>query len=200
MNKNLFAKIISRVFDFYLIVPLMFFILVFGLNLSVNILFIFIYLFIPILLFFIFFIFQFKRHKSDLSKMDFDLSENKKDRLISGSIISIWLIIGTIVSIMIHSSEVFISVLYMFTLIIIIANIITIFWKISFHSIMISSLFVTVLLVSPLLSLIILCFVPIVGYARLILKKHNFEQVVAGFLLVISIFLIFYKLGFFIIK
>lgn len=200
MNKYLFAKIISRIFDFYFVVPLMFFIIISGLHLSVSILFIVLYLLTPIFLFIIFLFVQIKRHKLDISKIDFDLSQNNRDRVLSGTIISIWLIIGTIVAILIHSNMIFISVLYMFTIIIVVANIITIFWKISFHAIMITSLFVIVLLVNPLLSLIILCFIPIVGYSRVILKKHNFEQIVAGFLLVISVFLIFYKLGFFIIK
>lgn len=200
MNRYLFAKIISRIFDFYFIVPLMFFVIIFGLDLKVSFLFVFLYLLIPILFFVIFLLVQFIRHKFVFSKIDFDLSSNKKDRLLSGLIISIWLIIGTIIAIFIHTSIIFISILYLFTAIIVLANIITIFWKISFHSIMISSLFVMVLLVNPLLSLIVLPFIPIVGYSRIILKKHNFEQVVAGFLLVISMFLLFYKLGFFIIK
>ncbi len=197
MNKSIFAIVVSRFFDFYIVVPVISIILLLNFGISKFYLAGPILVMMPLILFLIFLIFQIK--KSNISDIDFDLS-NMHDRLISSFIVTIWLLSSDIVLSIYGLNQGLLHILYMLTLIILFATLITIFWKISFHSIMITTLFIVVFIFYKEYSIIVALLIPVVWFSRLVLKKHNIYQLIGGSLLVLVLFSIFYNLGLIMIK
>ncbi|MHB8362326.1 MAG: hypothetical protein ACYDBX_01745 [Patescibacteria group bacterium] len=197
MNKSIFAIVVSRVFDFYIVVPIMSIILLLNFGISKFYIAGPILIMIPLILFLIFLIFQIK--KTGIDNIDFDLS-NIHDRIISSFIVTLWLLASDIVLSIYGINEELLHILYLFTIIIVFATLITFFWKISFHAIMITTLFVLVLIFYKEYSIIVALLIPVVWFSRLVLKKHNIYQLIAGSLLVLVLFSVFYNFGLIMIK
>jgi hypothetical protein len=197
VNKSIFAIVVSRVFDFYIVVPIMSIILLLNFGISKFYISGPILIMIPLILFLIFLIFQIK--KTGIDNIDFDLS-NIHDRIISSFIVTLWLLASDIVLSIYGINEELLHILYLFTIIILFATLITFFWKISFHAIMITTLFVLVLIFYKEYSIIVALLIPVVWFSRLVLRKHNIYQLIAGSLLVLVLFSIFYNFGLIMIK
>ena len=75
-----------------------------------------------------------------------------------------------------------------------IMTIITFFWKISGHTIYATLLFATLIYLFPNLTLLPLIFfvLPLIGWSRVVLKKHTTTQVIAGTLLSLIISVLIY--------
>ncbi len=197
MNKSIFAIVVSRIFDFYIIVPIMSIILLLNFRISKFYFAGPILIMFPLILFLIFLIFQIK--KTGINDIDFDLS-NIHDRIISSLIVTLWLLSSDIVLYIYGIDKELLHILYLLTLIILFATLITFFWKISFHAIMITTLFVITLIFYKEYSIVVALLIPIVWFSRLVLRKHNIYQLIGGSLLVLVLFAIFYNFGLIMIK
>jgi len=79
----------------------------------------------------------------------------------------------------------------------IIAAVITLFWKISFHTAITSSVFAAIVILGGTRFLPLLLLIIPIGWSRLVLKKHTFWQVVGGTLLAFLVTgTVFYLFGF----
>ncbi len=190
MNRRVFSIIISRVFDFYIVVPLIAILLIYRYNLKFNFLDIFLLIGIPILFFISFVIYE--SFKKGIKNIDFDLEDGKKTRLISIIFILLWLIFLLGILVYKHYNIYFIYVLFMFILILFFAFLITFIWKISFHAIMITSLLcLSIMIGNRYLMIFFIIVLPFIFYSRYTLKKHTIAQLIGGSLLVFLLFISF---------
>ena len=199
MNKINFSIIISRIFDFYITTPLIAVILIMKYDIKFSFFNIFLFIFIPFILFITFFLIEVI--KKGIKNVDFDLEDSKKVRLLSIFIVFIWVLFVAFVLRIDHYNPYFVNVLFSFSIILFIAFIITFYWKISFHAIMITSLFVSSIILKNLyLEIFFFLMIFAVSYSRYKLKKHTIGQLIAGFSLVILIFSIFFLSGLIMLK
>ena len=78
-----------------------------------------------------------------------------------------------------------------------VTTIITFFWKISFHTAVTTSVVTAITILGGLRFAPLFILVPLIGWARVTLKKHTLLQVVGGFLVALIITeAIFYLFGF----
>ncbi len=77
------------------------------------------------------------------------------------------------------------------TILVGILSLVTLFWKISFHGAAISAAATTTVLVAGSYAWPVVLLVPLVGWARVRLKRHTLRQVIYGSLLGVLIALIF---------
>jgi len=78
-----------------------------------------------------------------------------------------------------------------------IASIITLYWKISFHTAITGSVVTAILMLGGLRFWPLFFLTPIVGWSRVILGKHSFWQVTGGTLLAFGVtYLIFHLFGY----
>ncbi len=191
MNKEKFSIIISRIYDFYIIAPLISILLIVRYRLKFNFFDVFLLIIVPLIFFLLFLIFEI--YKKGIDKIDFDIEDSKNKRLILIFIISFWSFLVFLILYFQHYNYSLLMFILMFSIIIFIAFLITFFWKISFHAIMSTSLFVVSLAFSNLvLSIILFLLIPVVCFARYTLKKHTISQLIGGFSLVIIVFIIFH--------
>jgi membrane-associated phospholipid phosphatase len=79
----------------------------------------------------------------------------------------------------------------------VILGIITYFWKVSMHAAWITFIVVTFNVLFGRLMLFLLPLIPVVGWARVRIKRHTVSQVVSGFIIsLITSFLVYYSYGF----
>ena len=199
MNKRKFSIIISRIFDFYISVPIIAVILILKYNIKFSLDNIFLLIFIPLILFLIFIFLEIK--KNGIKDIDFDLENSKKVRLISIFSVFTWMLFVAFVFMLEHKNTDFVNILLAFSIILFIAFIITFYWKISFHAIMITSLFISSIILGNIyLELFLFLMIFIVSYSRYILKKHTMGQLVAGVGLVSLVFIIFFLSSLIVLK
>ena len=92
-----------------------------------------------------------------------------------------------------HKNMDFISILLAFAVILFVAFIVTFFWKISFHAIMITSLFISSIILGNIyLEVFLFLMIFTVSYSRYVLKKHTIGQLIAGVSLVSLVFIILF--------
>ncbi len=191
MNKINFSIIVSRIFDFYISVPIIAVILITKYNINFSFFNIFLFILIPLILFLIFILLEIK--KKGLKNIDFDLEDSKKVRLISIFSIFIWILFVVFIFILEHKNMDFISILLAFAVILFVAFIVTFFWKISFHAIMITSLFISSIILGNIyLEVFLFLMIFTVSYSRYVLKKHTIGQLIAGVSLVSLVFIILF--------
>lgn len=78
-----------------------------------------------------------------------------------------------------------------------VTSIITLYWKISFHTAATTSVVTAINILGGLRFAPFFVLIPIIAWARIVLKKHTFNQVLGGFLVALVITgLIFYLFGF----
>jgi|GEM_PF-1174239 len=88
------------------------------------------------------------------------------------------------------------SILFGMTVVMVLATIITIFYKISFHMIGVTSIAVVIVLTMGLVTWPVLLILPIVAWSRRVLKRHTVGQLFFGTILPIGVFLAtFYATG-----
>ena len=79
----------------------------------------------------------------------------------------------------------------------IITTLITLKWKISFHTAITTSVVTAIMILGGLRYTPLLLLIPIIGWARVTLKKHTVNQVIGGFLVAFAVTeIIFYLFGF----
>lgn len=79
----------------------------------------------------------------------------------------------------------------------VITTLITLFWKISFHTAVTTSVVTAITILGGIRYLPFFILIPIIAWARIVLKKHTLNQVVGGFLVAFLITeAIFYAFGF----
>lgn len=77
------------------------------------------------------------------------------------------------------------------------ASIITLYWKISFHTAITSSVITAILILGGLRFWPFIILVPLIGWSRVVLKKHTIWQVTGGALLAFGVTcIIFYLFGY----
>jgi membrane-associated phospholipid phosphatase len=79
----------------------------------------------------------------------------------------------------------------------IITTIITLYWKISFHTAVTTSVVTAITILGGLRFAPLLLLIPIIAWARITLKKHTLWQVIGGFLVALAVTeVVFYLFGF----
>jgi membrane-associated phospholipid phosphatase len=82
-------------------------------------------------------------------------------------------------------------------ILIVILGIITYFWKVSMHAAWITFMVVTFNVLFGKLMLFLLPLIPVVGWARVRIKRHTVNQVVSGFIIsLVTSFIVYYGYGF----
>jgi len=82
-------------------------------------------------------------------------------------------------------------------ILIVILGIITYFWKVSMHAAWITFMVVTFNVLFGRLMLLLLPLIPIVGWARVRIKRHTVNQVISGSIIsFLTSFLVYYSYGF----
>ncbi len=113
--------------------------------------------------------------------VDIYMPEREK-RLKPIIVISLWLIISLGILKLIHAPD---AMLLMLTAVIVqvgFLGVITVLWKISFHSATIIAVAtITAMIPRPTIAGVLIALVPLVGWARVRLKRHTPMQVVAGY-------------------
>lgn len=199
MNKINFSIIVSRIFDFYISVPVIATILIVRDDIKFSLYNIFLFIFIPLILFLIFISLEIK--KKGLKNIDFDLEDSKKVRLISIFSVFIWILFVAFIFLLEHKNIDFVNTLLAFSIILFVAFIITFYWKISFHAIMITSLFISSIILGNIyIEVFFFLMIFAVSYSRYILKKHTIGQLVAGVSLVSLVFAIFFLSSLIVLK
>jgi len=79
----------------------------------------------------------------------------------------------------------------------VVTTFITLFWKISFHTAVATSVVTAIVILGGARYIPLFLLIPIIGWARVTLKKHTLGQVVGGFLVALIVTeAVFYAFGF----
>ncbi|MDD3819358.1 MAG: photosystem II protein Y, partial [Actinomycetota bacterium] len=82
-------------------------------------------------------------------------------------------------------------------ILIVILGIITYFWKVSMHAAWITFMVVTFNVLFGRLMLLLLPLIPVVGWARIRIKRHTVNQVISGSIIsFLTSFLVYFSYGF----
>ena len=104
----------------------------------------------------------------------------RKERIIPLIIINLSILVGFVILFFIDSSRLLKTVYFIYLAGVPVLSVITIFWKISFHSSYITMFSMIFLLVFGKWALITMILIPLVGWSRLRLKRHTLAQVLLG--------------------
>ncbi len=127
---------------------------------------------------------------------DLDLT-NREDRPLYLVVFIISLIAALFVMYFLHLPLKFIVYTVSGLAMTIITTVITFYWKISFHTAVTTSVVTAINILGGLRFAPLFLLVPLIGWARVVLKKHTFWQVVGGFLVALAITeAVFYLFGF----
>lgn len=128
-----------------------------------------------------------------------DTLQNKKILRERTILFSIFLVLATLELLILVSTHPYQPILTVFSggiVTLIIIGLITYFWKISIHATMITFFVVMFILLYGWRIWLILLLIPIIFWSRLMLKRHNFWQLLFGFILSLIIVLgTFYVYG-----
>ncbi len=185
--KKQFFSIISIIFDFYILAPLIFIIFIINLHLnSITIIYATLYFFVSFITFLV--IKYLKRGKGS----DF-ISINIEDgnRVSTSFYFSAWILFIIVFLAIIDSNRIFLSFLEMFFVIMFFASIISVFWRISYHSILSTSFTLILIYFYGYIGMLFIIALALVWYSRFYLRKHSIKQLVAGSLLVLVTFFVF---------
>ncbi len=185
--KKQFFSIISIIFDFYILAPLIFIIFIINLHLnSITIIYATLYFFVSFITFLV--IKYLKKGKGS----DF-ISINIEDgnRVSTSFYFSAWILFIIVFLAIIDSNRIFLSFLEMFFVIMFFASIISVFWRISYHSILSTSFTLILIYFYGYIGMLFIIALALVWYSRFYLRKHSIKQLVAGSLLVLVTFFVF---------
>ncbi len=113
--------------------------------------------------------------------IDIYMPEREK-RLKPISVISVWLIISLGILKLIHAPNAMLLMLVAVIMQVGVLGVITVLWKISFHSAAIIAVAtIAALIPKPTPAWVLIALVPLVGWARVRLKRHTPMQVIAGY-------------------
>ena len=127
---------------------------------------------------------------------DLDLT-NRKDRPLYLVVFIFSLIAALVLLFFLHAPLKFIVYTLSGLLMTIATTIITLYWKISFHTAVTTSVVTAITILGGLRFSPLFILVPIIAWARVTLKKHTFWQVVGGFAVAFAITeAVFYLFGF----
>ena len=185
--KKQFFSIISIIFDFYILAPLIFIIFIINLHLnSITIIYATLYFFVSFITFLV--IKYLKRGKGS----DF-ISINIEDgnRVSTSFYFSAWILFIIVFLAIIDSNRIFLSFLEMFFVIMFFASIISVFWRISYHSILSTSFTLILIYFYGYIGMLFIIALALVWYSRFYLRKHSIKQLAVGSLLVLVTFFVF---------
>jgi membrane-associated phospholipid phosphatase len=121
----------------------------------------------------------------------------RKERLLPLLIINICIVIGFFVLIYTQPEKLLLSVYTIYLLALPVISIITLFWKISFHTSYITLFSIVFLIVLGKWAILTIPLIPLVGWSRIKLKKHTLSQVLGGIAVIGTISLtVFYLTGY----
>ena len=185
--KKQFFSLISIIFDFYILAPLIFLIFIINLHLkSITIIYASLYFFVS---FIAFIIIKYLQRDKDSDFISINIEDG--NRVATSFYFSAWLLFIIIFLTIIGSSRVFLSFLEMFFVIMLLASIVSIFWRISYHSILSTSFTLILIYFYGYIGVLFVIALILVWYSRIYLRKHSIKQLIAGFLLVLVIFFTF---------
>lgn len=170
------AKIISRIFDFYVVVPITFILVFFNVGLSVTQIKILgpLLTFLDVVLPIGFFFFLIKKGKIT----DIDITKRQERHLFYG-FTTIILLISTLLAYFLANYQSFVFSL-LFLLIMLTLFLATLKWKISGHLIVSCAAIFIINYIFGWRFIWLFSLVPFIAFARLYLKKHTIYQVLAG--------------------
>jgi membrane-associated phospholipid phosphatase len=124
---------------------------------------------------------------------DIDLS-HRKERPIFLSVFTISLAVASVLLYILGVPKPFFVYAFSGLIMVIFASIITLSWKISFHTAVTTSVVTAIVILGGLHFWAFLLLVPIIGWARVALKKHSLWQVTGGALLAFAITVVTFHL------
>lgn len=127
---------------------------------------------------------------------DIDLSERKERPAFLVVFVSLLLILSILLYV-IGVPEKFFVYAFSGLIMVTVASIITLYWKVSFHTAVTTSVVTAILMLGGFRFYPFLILIPIVGWSRVILGKHSFWQVTGGTLMAFVVtFVVFYFFGY----
>lgn len=105
---------------------------------------------------------------------------DRKRRVKPMSVILLWLIISIIILMLVNAPKPIIFLINAVMMQVLLLFIVTLLWKISFHSATITTAATVTLLLGSDLTWAIIPMVPLVGWSRVYLHRHTRMQVIAG--------------------
>jgi hypothetical protein len=191
-----FAKVISYIFDSSVLVLPMFIAVCFYKQQNYRgiipefITAIFFAAFIP----YMFILYLYKSGKiSDLHM------PNRKERFVPLFFTNLSIIMGFIILLFLKSNRLLISVYIIYLLGLVVISLITLFWKISFHSSYITIFSIVLIIVFGKWAIFTILLIPLVSWVRIKLKSHTLSQILSGIAMAAIISLsVFYFRGYFI--
>lgn len=131
-------------------------------------------IFIPL----IFFALSYKLHW--ISDVDLTKRSERPAFLI---VFTVSLAISSMIMYLLRAPEKFVIYIFSGLIMVILASIITFYWKISFHTMVITSVVSAIVIIGGLRFWPFFLLLPIIAWARIVLKKHSICQVIGGSLL-----------------
>lgn len=131
-------------------------------------------IFIPL----IFFALSYKLHW--ISDVDLTKRSERPAFLI---VFTVSLAVASMIMYLLHAPEKFVIYIFSGLIMVILASIITFYWKISFHTMVITSVISAIVIIGGLRFWPFFLLIPIIAWARIVLKKHSLYQAIGGSLL-----------------
>lgn len=127
---------------------------------------------------------------------DLDITD-RKERPIFLFIFIASLAVASIVALLLDVPLKFFVYIFSGLIMVLLASIITLYWKISFHTAVATSVVTAVIVLGGAKFIPLLLLILPIGWARVVLKKHTFWQVVGGFMVALVVTVtVFYLFGF----
>lgn len=135
-------------------------------------------IFIPL----VFFALSYKLHW--ISDVDLTKRSERPAFLI---VFTISLAIASLIMYLLRAPEKFVIYIFSGLIMVVLASIITFYWKISFHTMVTTSVVSAIVIIGGLRFWPFFLLLPIIAWARIVLKKHSTYQVIGGSLLSVAI-------------
>lgn len=185
--KKQFFSIISIIFDFYILAPLIFIILIINLHLkSITIIYATLYFFVS---FITFLVIKYLRNSKGSGFISINIEDG--NRVTTSFYFSAWILFIIVFLAIIGSNRIFLSFLEMFFVIMFFASIISVFWRISYHSILSTSFTLILIYFYGYIGMLFIVALVLVWCSRFYLRKHSIKQLAVGSLLVLVTFFVF---------
>jgi hypothetical protein len=113
------------------------------------------------------------------------------NRVTTSFYFSAWILFIIVFLAIIGSNRIFLSFLEMFFVIMFFASIISVFWRISYHSILSTSFTLILIYFYGYIGMLFIVALVLVWCSRFYLRKHSIKQLAVGSLLVLVTFFVF---------
>ncbi len=185
--KKQFFSIISIIFDFYILAPFIFIILIINLHLkSITIIYATLYFFVS---FITFLVIKYLQNSKGSGFISINIEDG--NRVTTSFYFSAWILFIIVFLAIIGSNRIFLSFLEMFFVIMFFASIISVFWRISYHSILSTSFTLILIYFYGYIGMLFIVALVLVWCSRFYLRKHSIKQLAVGSLLVLVTFFVF---------